>query len=86
MIVSKRSVLSAILIVMMSGTAMAAAKQVKMKNKYSRDQINSYCEALGEKGLAGNTKGKSGSYDCINMDNGNSVSCDAKGNCVGHLN
>jgi hypothetical protein len=85
MVVSKQLTISAIMIVLLSGVALAAPKVVKLKNKHSRAEVQSLCDSMGDSGLAGNTQGKSGSYDCMNLDTGNTVSCDSKGNCKGYI-
>lgn len=58
-----------------------AEERVPLKDKHSKEQINSACDAVG----GFKVQGQSGGYGCYNPNNGILVACDNSGDCMGFI-
>lgn len=59
----------------------AFAKTVKISGTHTRQEIGATCRAGG--GIAINTEGTSGTYECHNPDRQTSIYCNDNGKCDG---
>lgn len=63
-------------------TLPALASFAPIKYTATREEISQRCETLGKKGQGWGLGGDFGVYGCRNLANGNTVKCNANGQCT----
>jgi hypothetical protein len=61
-----------------------SARTITLSGTHSESQVRNACASVGGN-FVGSSPGSGPGYGCINIKNGNSVSCNGKGKCIGNI-